>query len=102
MQYHSHRGIQGGGEGLKLTAVFHPQSMGVSVKPPSMATGFGNPIARDYVERPAYEGDYTITPSAEEQILVTRNLRMTDNITINPIPSNYGLITWNGSTLTVS
>ena len=76
--------------------------MGVSVQPPSMATGFGNPIARDYVERDPYTGDYTITPSAEEQVLETRNLRMTDNITINPIPNNYGLITWNGSTITVS
>ena len=87
---------------MKLTAVFHPQSMGVSVQQPSMATGFGNPIARDYVERDPYTGDYTITPSAEEQVLETRNLRMTDNITINPIPNNYGLITWNGSTITVS
>lgn len=87
---------------MKLTAEFHPQSMDVSVNAPSIATGFGNPIARDYVERPAYEGDYTVTPSAEEQVLNTRNLRMTDNITINPIPNNYGLITWNGSTITVS
>ena len=49
-----------------------------------------------------YTGVYAVTPSAETQTLQTNGLRMLDNVTINPIPSNYGLITWNGSTLTVS
>jgi len=49
-----------------------------------------------------YEGSYTFTPTDTEQIIPTYNLVMDDNITINPIPSNYGLITWDGSTLTVS
>lgn len=49
-----------------------------------------------------YEGDYVVTPSNEAQILNTNHLRMTQNVTINPIPSNYGLITWNGSKLTIS
>lgn len=49
-----------------------------------------------------YEGSYEITPSAAAQVLPTASLRMTDDLTINPIPSNYGLITWNGSTITVS
>ena len=49
-----------------------------------------------------YTGDYTITPSAEVQVLQTNGLVCYDNITIEPIPDNYGLITWNGSTLTVS
>ena len=51
---------------------------------------------------PSYEGTYEVTPSAETQTLETDSLYMRGNITINPIPSNYGLITWNGSTLTVS
>lgn len=51
---------------------------------------------------PAYEGDTIITPTNEPQILSTANKSVYENITINPIPSNYGLITWNGSTLTVS
>lgn len=49
-----------------------------------------------------YTGAYTFTPSAATQIIPTSGLRMIDNVTINPIPNNYGLITWNGSTLTVS
>ena len=51
---------------------------------------------------PSYEGEYTVTPSAETQTLNTDHLYMMDNITINPIPSNYGLVTYNGSTITVS
>ena len=51
---------------------------------------------------PSYEGPYEVTPQAQTQTLETDLLYMRGNITINPIPSNYGLITWNGSTLTVS
>lgn len=51
---------------------------------------------------PRYHGSVTVTPSAERQILQTQDLYMQDNITIEPIPENYGLITWDGSTLTVS
>lgn len=56
----------------------------------------------DGIRVPVYEGVYEVTPTEETQILNTNNLKMTDNVTINPIPSNYGLITWNGTTLTVS
>lgn len=51
---------------------------------------------------PSYVGPYEVTPSAEEQTLSTEFLYMTGDITINPIPNNYGLITYNGSTITVS
>ena len=51
---------------------------------------------------PGYTGSVEITPSAETQILETADKSVYENITINPIPQNYGLITWNGSTLTVS
>lgn len=49
-----------------------------------------------------YTGEYTVTPSQETQILSTKDLVMTENVTINPIPSNYGLVTWDGNTLTIS
>lgn len=51
---------------------------------------------------PEYTGEYVFTPSPEEQIININGYKATENITINPIPSNYGLITWNGSKLTVS
>ena len=37
---------------------------------------------------PIYDGDYTVTPGAEEQILQTMKTLLTENIVINPIPSN--------------
>ena len=49
-----------------------------------------------------YSGEYEFTPSAETQTIPTSNKTLAQDITINPIPSNYGLITWDGSTLTVS
>lgn len=49
-----------------------------------------------------YTGETVFTPSMEMQIVETRDMYMTDDITINPIPSNYGLITFNGTVITVS
>ena len=55
-----------------------------------------------YVYPPAYGGTYEITPTNETQILETDEKYLNNNITINPIPNNYGLITWNGTVITVS
>jgi len=51
---------------------------------------------------PDYTGAYEVTPSTETQILPTSGTGLLQDIRINPIPSNYGLITWNGATLLVS
>lgn len=51
---------------------------------------------------PVYDGITEITPSNQAQVLQTSNKALTRNIVVNPIPSNYGLVTWNGSVLTVS
>lgn len=86
----------------ELTLVYEPPVFAMSYEAPQLALGFGNPVAREYVERNPYTGAYEVTPSAETQTLLTDGLRMTDNVVINPIPNNYGLITWNGSVITVS
>lgn len=49
-----------------------------------------------------YSGDYRITPTTSTQVIAIAGKTATQDITIDPIPSNYGLITWNGSTITVS
>lgn len=49
-----------------------------------------------------YLGPYTVTPNASTQTLQTTGKLCSDSITVNPIPSNYGLITYNGFELTVS
>ena len=63
---------------------------------------FGSVTVVERGERKKYNGDYTVTPSAQTQTLLTAEMIMTDNVIINPIPQNYGLITWNGSRITVS
>lgn len=49
-----------------------------------------------------YEGPTEVIPTEETQTLQTQGLFMDQDITVAPIPSNYGRITWNGSVLTVS
>ena len=51
---------------------------------------------------PAYEGAYEFTPTASTQVIEIAHKSAASNIIINPIPSNYGLITWDGAILTVS
>lgn len=50
----------------------------------------------------AYTGQTVVIPSQETQVLNTIGKVLGDNITVQPIPNNYGLITWNGSFITVS
>ncbi len=49
-----------------------------------------------------YAGPYEATPTQGTQIFATAGKSMLRDFTVNPIPSNYGLITWNGAILTVS
>ena len=43
-----------------------------------------------------------VTPTEEEQVVLPDDGYLLSRVTVNPIPSNYGLITWDGSVLTVS
>ncbi len=88
---------------MKLTAVFKPtQAISVSVNADTMGVALGTPVVKEYVDVQTYTGEYEVTPSAETQTLNTEGLRLTRPITVNPIPQNYGLITYNGAVLTVS
>ena len=51
---------------------------------------------------PTFDGPYEFTPTNEAQTIPIMDHVATGDIIINPIPSNYGLITWNGSVITVS
>lgn len=57
---------------------------------------------RAVTQSDTYTGETEVTPSEEIQILYTEGKLVVSNITINPIPNNYGLITWTGSHLIVS
>lgn len=64
------------------------------------STGIG--AAYSMQQNAHYDGEYTFTPTQEQQTVQTAGLVVDQDIIIEPIPSNYGLITWDGSVLTVS
>lgn len=79
-----------------------PAQVGFSLDEPT-AVGIdlgGFAVVREAL--PAYDGPMEVTPSRATQVLLTNERSVYGNITVNPIPSNYGLITYNGSKITVS
>lgn len=62
----------------------------------------GQTVIQFVGETNPYTGEYSISPSESEQVLMTKNKYLINNLIINPIPNNYGKITWDGSVLTVS
>ena len=59
-------------------------------------------IEQVHIDGEYYDGPTAVTPTRETQVLNTMGKTVTQNITVNPIPKNYGLITWNGYKITVS
>ena len=55
----------------------------------------------DLFEGHLFEGETDFTPTDEVQTISTKGLVLPENIVINPIPSNYGHIAWNGAVLMV-
>ena len=49
-----------------------------------------------------YIGVYSVTPSTTPQSLSTANKRMTADVEVAEIPTDYGQVTQNGSTLTIT
>lgn len=51
---------------------------------------------------PTYQ-QKAVTPTRQTQIVEPdEGYDALDQVTVNPIPSNYGLITWDGSVMTIS
>ena len=48
-----------------------------------------------------YDGSYEYTPNSETQIILIKDLTAKQNITINPIPKNYGKVSQIGNELTI-
>lgn len=49
-----------------------------------------------------YDGPYIIEPTQKTVVVPTAGKTLSKNIIINPLPSCYGLIEWDGNVLTVS
>ena len=74
------------------------RSMSASITPSS---GISGTLSIRGSHSAPYQGEYVITPSEGEQVLDTSSRLMLDDLVIEPIPSNYGRILWDGSKLTV-
>jgi len=59
-------------------------------------------VVTAFREYPAYTGPLEFTPSEEQQTIDAAGKAVLENLVINPIPNNYGLITWDGRVITVS
>lgn len=49
-----------------------------------------------------YPGPYTVTPTRSTQTLATYGQTMGANVTINPIPPEYGLVSYDGAVMTIT
>ena len=85
---------------VDLTVSDNAVEMGVTTD--ALSFGVESPIVVQAVTIPVYEGAYELTPTAEAQTIPVHGFRFEEDLIIDPIPSNYGLITWDGVTLTVS
>ena len=48
-----------------------------------------------------YPGPYEVTPGEDEQVLDTEQKTLSGNLVVKPIPSNYGRIEWDGTSILV-
>ena len=68
--------------------------------PPAVTFGTGEYVP--YVpQMDEFPVPYEVTPGAATQTLGTRGLLMTSDLVVAPIPSNYGVVTWDGSILSI-
>lgn len=74
---------------MKLSIEYKQPRVEVGFTAPSLGVSTGTPVARDYVERPAYDGPYSATPSESTQTLSTNGKRMTDDVSVGAIPDDY-------------
>ena len=87
---------------MKLDVTIESPVVDVSVRSSRGEIVLGSPVLREHVDTDPYTGTYEVTPTEETQVLQTYDLRMTDNVTINKIPSNYGRISRSGAILIVT
>lgn len=74
----------------------------LEIEEPSLMWGEDEYVRVVNASAEEYAGPYEATPTASAQTFDTTGKLMVRDFTVAPIPSNWGLITWNGSVLTVS
>ncbi len=56
----------------------------------------------DSSDVPSYEGAYFFVPSDHQQVINTKGKLMGENVVIDKVPSNYGLIEYDGFQVRIS
>ena len=87
---------------VPMTVATSTTSIPVAVGGTAASLQLGIGAAYEFTQYAEYQGEYTFTPGDEAQTVQTEGLVLMHDITINPVPSNYGKITYNGSTIMVS
>ena len=82
--------------------ISRPSAAGALGPQKILVSGVTKEVRVDWDAIPRYEGETTITPTTEEQVLATRNKALLSDIIIKAIPQNYGLITWDGLGIRIS
>ena len=59
-------------------------------------------VTHYHSEYPDYEGETVFTPTEYTQTIPTGHTVLLSDITINPIPSNYGRITYAGGIISIT
>ena len=88
------------GTGTITGALSSVETLSGSLSPPASMSG--ELSIPTYIDVDIYDGPTEITPGEEEQMLETQNKTLTNRITIQAIPRNYGKVTWDGSKLTIT
>ena len=81
-----------------------PTQVPMSVDSTNTTVGMGFNETINVIIRPINLQEKTATPSDETQVITydVGEYQGLSKVTIDPIPSNYGKITWDGAILTVS
>lgn len=87
---------------VPITVAESTQHVSLSVAENIESFAVGLATAIQIVTGEHYHGTSEVTPCDHDVVLETAGLFMDEPITIHAIPDNYGLITWDGRTITVS
>ncbi len=94
--------LTAGSEVPEQKADFIPPRLDAEYHNSPLSAETGIPGVREIIGPQPYEGPYEATPTRETQVFSVKDKYMTRDFVVNPIPKNYGLITYNGIVLTVS
>ena len=72
-----------------MNITIRPARVNISMNSNGVSASTGTPVVKEFIDRDPYTGEYEVTPSEETQVLETKNLRMTDDVTVDSIPSDY-------------